>query len=368
MQNDELLYAIALTKIENVGAVTAKNLISYCGSPQAVLQEKKQHLLRIPQIGEAIAQAIQDPRIFSKAEKELRFVDQEHIQIIYYQDDLYPNRLKNYLDSPLLMYYKGTSDLNQEKIIAVVGTRKVTEYGKKLILQLIEGILELKLLVVSGLAYGVDSLVHKKCVDENIETLGILGHGLDRMYPEVNTHLSKQMQMHGGLLTEFGMGTKPDRENFPKRNRIVAGMSDAILVIETLREGGSMITASYANQYNKDVFAFPGKTTDSYSSGCNFLIKNHQAQLIESAEDLILNMRWDVASKKSKSIQQALFVELDESEQQIVTILQKNNTVPIDYFYQNTEFSPSQLASLLLNLEFKGLVQVMPGKKYSLLN
>ncbi|MGB5026241.1 MAG: DNA-processing protein DprA, partial [Saprospiraceae bacterium] len=183
MHNDELLYAVALTKIEKVGAVTAKNLISYCGSPQAVLKEKKQHLLRIPQIGEGIAQAIQDPTIFSKAEEELRFTEQEQIQVIYYQDTLYPTRLKNYQDSPLILYYKGTSDLNQEKIIAVVGTRKVTEYGRRLIQQLIEGIRDLNILVVSGLAYGVDSLAHKKCVEEHIETVGILGHGLDRMYP-----------------------------------------------------------------------------------------------------------------------------------------------------------------------------------------
>ena len=368
MHNDELLYAVALTKIEKVGAVTAKNLISYCGSPQAVLKEKKQHLLRIPQIGEGIAQAIQDPTIFSKAEEELRFTEQEQIQVIYYQDALYRSRLNNYQDSPLILYYKGTSNLNQEKIIAVVGTRKVTEYGKKLIQQLIDGIRDLNILVVSGLAYGVDSLAHKKCVEEHIETIGILGHGLDRMYPEVNTQLAKQMQRHGGVLTEFGMNTKPDRENFPKRNRIVAGMSDAVLVIETLREGGSMITASYANQYNKDVFAVPGKTSDVYSSGCNFLIKNHQAQLIESAEDLILNMRWDVAAKSPKGIQQSLFVELDASEKQLIEILQNNNAVSIDYFYQNTEFSPSQLASVLLNLEFKGLVQLEPGKKYSLVN
>ncbi len=368
MYNEELLYAIALTKIDKVGAVTAKNLVNFFGTAQAVFKARKKDLLRIPQIVESMIPSFLDPISLTLAEKELRYIEKEGIQLLFYTDPTYPARLKNYNDCPFFLFYKGTSNLNMDKIIAVVGTRKMTEYGKAMINQLIDALSGMGILVVSGLAYGVDSQVHKRCIETGIETIGILGHGLDRIYPAENRSLAKSMIGQGGLLTEFGINTKPDRENFPKRNRIVAGMSDAIIVVETLREGGSMITASYANQYNKDVFAFPGKAQDPYSSGCNFLIKNHQAQLIESAEDLILNMRWDVDSHSKKQIQQQLFVDLDEDETCIIQLLKENNSLHIDHFHQNLEFSPGQLASLLIGLEFKGVLQALPGKKYTLVN
>jgi DNA processing protein len=366
MHNDELLYNIALTKVENVGAITAKTLISYCGSAKSVFEERKSKLIRIPQVGSAIAHAIKDKSALEKAEKEIDYIQKHRIQVYFYLDENYPYRLKNYNDCPLLLYYNGNADLNQDKIIAVVGTRRITEYGKDLVTQLIKGISHQPILVVSGLAYGVDSLAHKLCVVENIPTIGVLGHGLDRIYPLENKKLACQMTEHGGLLTEFGINTNPDRENFPMRNRIVAGMCDAVVVVETKRDGGSMITAEIANNYNKDVYAFPGRTHDLYSNGCLHLIKNHKAQLIENAEDLILNMRWDVNTTGDKQIQQQLFIDLNEDEQALVDLLQKDNEVHVDVFYQNLELSPSKLASLLLNLEFNGIIKSLPGKRYSL--
>ncbi|MGB4969245.1 MAG: DNA-processing protein DprA [Saprospiraceae bacterium] len=368
MQNEDLLYTIALTKVENVGAVTAKTLISYCGNANAVFKEKISNLMRIPYIGGTIAKSIRDPGNLKKAEKEIEFVLKNKITVLTYLDENYPYRLKNYHDSPVLVYYQGNANLNQDKIISVVGTRRITEYGKNLVNSLIHEIKHLDILVLSGLAYGVDSAAHKACVEEHVYTVGVLGHGLDRIYPADNKKLSLQMLQYGGLLTEFGMDTKPDRENFPMRNRIVAGMSDAVIVVETLKEGGSMITAEYANNYHKDVFAFPGKTNDNFSSGCNYLIKNHKAQLIENAEDLILNMRWDIPGKPTKTIQQKLFLDLDADEQNIVNILQKDNLVHVDIFHQNLDLSPSKLASLLLNLEFNGVLKSLPGKRYSLIS
>lgn len=367
MQNDELLYNIALTKIEKVGAITAKTLISYCGSAKEIFNEKKSRLLKIPQVGSAIAHAIKDDHVFEKAEEEIKYIQKNNITVLFYLNDDYPSRLKNYHDSPILLYFKGNADLNHDKIISVVGTRRITEYGKDLVTQLIKDLANQHILVVSGLAYGVDSLAHKFCVSENIPTVGVLGHGLDRIYPMENKKLSLQMLDCGGLLTEFGIHTKPDRENFPMRNRIVAGMCDAVVVIETKRDGGSMITAEIANNYNKDVFAYPGRTHDALSSGCNYLIKNHKAQLIENAEDLILNMRWDVNDSGLKHIQQKLFIDLTQEEESIVKILQKDNEVHIDVFHQNLEFSPSKLASLLLQLEFNGVIKSLPGKRYSLI-
>ncbi len=366
MHNDELLYNIALTKVEKVGAVTAKTLLSYCGNAKEVFKEKKYKLLKIPLVGSMVVNALQKPEVFLKAEKELEFVLKNNIRVLFYSEPEYPDRLKNQADSPVLLYYKGNANLNHKRIISVVGTRRITEYGKSIVQQLIEGISSFDIMVVSGLAYGVDSLSHKLCVEQNIPTIGVLGHGLDRIYPAENKKLSLQMINCGGLLTEFGIHTKPDRENFPMRNRIVAGMSDAIIVIETKRNGGSMITAELANSYNKDVFTYPGRIYDTLSSGCNYLIKSHKAYLIENPEDLLNNMGWDVSSSEKKQVQQKLIFDLTEDEQKIISCLQKETEVQIDEFCEQLNLSPGILASLLLHLEFNGLIRSLPGKRYSL--
>jgi DNA processing protein len=366
MHDDELLYNIALTKVEHVGAITAKTLISYCGSAKDVFKEKKSKLLRIPLAGRMVVNAIHKDDPLQKAEKELQFILKNNIGVLFYTDTDYPDRLKVYSDSPVLLYYKGNVTLNYKRVISIVGTRRITEYGQNLVTQLIEGVGAYDVLVVSGLAYGVDSLTHKLCVERKIPTIGVLGHGLDRIYPAENKKLSLQMTECGGLLSEFGMNTKPDRENFPMRNRIVAGMADAVVVIETRQNGGSMITAELANSYNKDVFTFPGRTTDEFSAGCNYLIKTHKAHLIENAEDLMLNMRWDSNSTVVKPVQQKLLFDLTEDEKQIISILEKEHEIQIDELTDHLNFSPGLLASLLLHLEFTGLIRSLPGKRYSL--
>jgi DNA processing protein len=364
MRNDDLLYNIALTKVEKVGSIIAKNLISYCGDAKTVFQERKSHLVKIPQIGHAISDAIKDPAVFQKAEKEIQYIQKNNIRVMFYLHEDYPFRLKQYSDSPVLLYYLGNADLNHDKILAVVGTRRMTEYGRELVTQLIKGISDYNILVVSGLAYGVDSLAHKLCVQESISTVGVLAHGLDRIYPNENKKLSIQMQEQGGLLTEFGINTQPDRENFPMRNRIVAGICDAVIVVETKNDGGSMITAEIANNYNKDVFAYPGKVQDIFSAGCHSLIKNHKASLIENATDLITNMSWDT-KQSTKPVQQKLFIELTEEEKTIMNILITAEEIHVDRFYQQLEFSPGKLAGLLLNMEFNGIIKSLPGKRYA---
>ena len=339
ISENEILNLIALSKVKNVGSVTAKNLISYCGSAEAVLKSKKHQLIRIPGIGEKTADELLSSVTLSLAEKELNFSIKNEVKILSYLDKRFPYRLNRYPDAPIILFYKGNADLH------------------------------LDILVCSGLAYGVDSAAHRKCVVEEINTVGVLGHGLDILYPSENKTLANKMITKGGLLTEFGIETRPDRENFPMRNRIVAGICDALVVVETKEEGGSMITAEYAFEYNKDVFAFPGKVNDVFSKGSNKLIKSNKAQLIENGNDLLKAMSWDLNKGKEKSEREKLlFIELTEPEQEVVNILRESSPVHIDVFYNKMNLSPGMIASVLLELEFKGLLNEQPGKRYTLVN
>lgn len=359
------LYKIALTSIPKVGPVTARNLISYCGGIEAVFQARKKELVKIPGIGEGIAATILKKDYFAVAEKELVFLEDQDIQPLFFLDEAYPNRLKPLDNAPLLLYYKGTSNLNHPRIISIIGTRKPSVLGTATCEQLVEGLEEYGVLVVSGLAYGIDVTAHKKCMELGVETVGVLGHGLKKIYPAQHRQVALKMIEHGGLLTEFTSATAPDRENFPMRNRIVAGMCDAVIVVETGRKGGSMITASYANDYNKDVFAFPGRVTDNYTQGCNHLIKTHKAALIESAKDIEYIMRWEKLDER-KDIQLALFNDLSDIEETVVNVFREKKEIGIDQLIYETQINSSQLATILLNLEFKGLLKTMPGKRYVL--
>ena len=359
------LHKIAITLIPKVGPITAKNLISYCGSIEAVFEARKRELLKVPGIGEGIAAAILKKDYFEAAERELEFIEQQDIQPLFYLDDAYPNRLKSLENAPLLLYYKGSADLNHPRIVSVVGTRKPSTLGVANCEQLISELKNYGILVVSGLAYGIDVTAHKKCLEENIETVGVLGHGLKKIYPAQHRQVAYKMLDNGGLLTEFTSDTHPDREHFPMRNRIVAGMCDAVVVVETAQKGGSMITAFCANGYNKDVFAFPGRTNDAHLQGCNHLIKTHKAALIESAKDIGYIMRWEELDER-KEVQLNLFHDLTVEEQSIVGILKEKNELGIDQLVYETQINNSQLASLLLSLEFKGLLKTMPGKRYLL--
>lgn len=364
MVND-LLYQIALTDVPNIGPVQSKVLIEIFGSAEAIFKAKKSELETIEGIGAIKAKAIKNYENFAAAEDELAFIDRYKIQPLFITDPAYPKRLLHCYDSPTLLYYRGNADLNTSKIINIIGTRSNTEYGKYLTEKLIEELQHLQVLIVSGLAYGIDAIAHKAALANNSTTVGVLAHGLDIIYPENHTALAKQMVQNGGLLTEYRKDTKPDKHNFPMRNRIVAGMSDATIVVETPIKGGSMITAELANGYNRDVFAFPGKTTDTKSAGCNYLIKNNKAILLENAQQIIETLGW-AEKKVKKKVQKELFIQLTDDEQIIVNILKEKDTVHIDEMYQKSKLTSSSIAATLLNLEFQNVLQSLPGKMYKL--
>ncbi|MEP7320579.1 MAG: DNA-processing protein DprA [Saprospiraceae bacterium] len=359
------LEKLALSLLDGVGPVLTRQLIAYMGAVPDIFNAKKKDLLAIPGIGEKTVHSILNHKeAFARAEQELAFINKHHIQVLFFTDKDYPFRLKAYEDSPVLLYYKGTADLDHHRIVSIIGTRNPTESGKMICDKLIEDLLEYQVLVVSGLAYGVDITAHRKCVEIQLPTIGVMGNGLDKIYPTIHQATAKKMVECGGLLTQFMTKTQPDRENFPMRNKVVAGLADATVVIESGIEGGSMITAEYANIYHKDVFAFPGRITDASSMGCNLLIKRNKASLIESAADLAHFMNWDKTNLKE--VQRSLFIDLNETEQTVIHLLRQQEYLSIDRFYVELKLSPSTTAGILLELEFKGLIKALPGKKYML--
>ena len=366
--NSELLYQLALTEVPNIGCVHAKILAQEFGSAGKIFKLKQQVLEKIEGIGEVRAKAIKAFSNFSKAEEEIKFIEKYKIKALFLTDKNYPKRLLNCYDSPTLLFYKGDADLNSSKVVAVIGTRNHTEYGKQQTEKLVKELSSQNILVVSGMAFGIDAIAHKAAYKNNLATVGVLGHGLDQIYPPEHSGLAKEMLKHGGgLLTEFRSNTKPDKHNFPTRNRIVAGMSDATVVIETGEKGGSMITAELANGYNKDVFALPGKVTDNKSAGCNFLIRNNKAMLLTDAEELIEVMGWEEKSEKSKvRSQKELFIELSREEKIIVDILKEKDLVHVDELNFKSGLSSSSMAVAILNLELQGVVATLPGKLYKL--
>ncbi|MCG8328372.1 MAG: DNA-processing protein DprA [Chitinophagales bacterium] len=360
---EEKLYQIALTLIPQVGPITARNLISYCGGARAVFENRKKALLKIPGIGEQMCEYILNKQVLAVAEKELQYVQENGISVLSYLDADYPSRLKPFPDSPSLLYYKGKASLNAQRHIAIVGTRKPTPQGIRLCEDLVADLKPYGVTIISGLAYGIDVTAHKNCLVEGIPTIGVLGHGLKEIYPPQHKKVAMEMIEKGGLLTEYPSDMRPDREHFPMRNRIVAALCDALVVVETQRKGGSMITADLANTYNKDVFAYPGRIKDKTSEGCNLLIKSHKAALIESASDLSYIMRWDLLDAKRK-VQQQLFIELDEREKLIVALLEKEESASIDQLTSKANISGSVMAAILLELEFKGVIKPLPGNRY----
>ncbi len=365
--NNDLLYQIALPLVPNIGDVHAKALVNIYGDAQSIFKAKKKELEAIEGMGTVRAKSIKGFVDFTTCEEEIKFIEKYKITPLFLTDKNYPQRLLNCYDSPVILYYRGTADLNTSKIISIVGTRNNSEYGKSVCEKLIEQLSEQNILVVSGLAFGIDTVAHKAALKNNMQTIGVLAHGLDRIYPTQNKTLAKQMTEQGGLLTDFVSNTNPDKQNFPKRNRIVAGMCDALIVIESGKKGGSLITAELANGYNKDVFALPGKITDSRSEGCNYLIKQNKAALITSAEDLIETMNWAPKEKKQKKNQRELFIELEPDERIIVDILQQQESIQIDQLYFKSGLSSSAVATALLMLEMQNVILSLPGKVYKLI-
>ena len=365
-------YQIGITQIKGIGPNLTKILIAYIGSPEGVFTEKRQVLEKIPGIGNILSSKIVSQRVeaLELAEKELEFIRKNNISTFYFADQSYPFRLKECADSPVLLYGRGNLDLNNGKFIGIVGTRKATDTGKencrKLIVDIAKNLPNTT--IVSGLAYGVDICAHKSALDAELPTIGVLGHGLDRLYPSAHSATAKAMLEKGGLLTEFSSGTNPDKPNFVQRNRIIAGMCDALVVIESSEKGGSLITAEMANDYNRDVFTFPGRITDESSRGCNALIKYNKAALIESADDLLRFMSWEKTDKTTnQSRQTSLFIELNSEEQEIFALLRQHSDG-----IQTNELAIllakpfSKISSLLLEMEFKNLVKCLPGNVYKI--
>lgn len=363
----ELLYQLALTLVPNIGDVHAKILVQHFGAASSIFQAKQSTLEKVEGIGSVRAKSIKAFNDFQLAEQELRFIEKYQIQTLFVEDDNYPRRLLNCYDSPTLLFYKGTADLNASRIVGVVGTRSNTDYGKQFTEKLVKDLAASNILLVSGLAYGIDAIAHKAAIKNGIPTVGVVGHGLDKIYPADHTALAKDMVKHGGgILTEFFSGTKPDKHNFPLRNRVVAGLCDATVVVETALKGGSMITAKMADAYNRDVFAVPGRTTDKVSTGTNHLIKYNKAVLLTDADELLEVLGWKEKKVKKKQ-QREIFVELSSEESAIVRMLQEKDAIHIDEININSGLPGSSVAAAILNLELQGLVQSMPGKLYKLI-
>lgn len=365
MHND-LLYQIALTLVPHIGDVHAKSLVQIYGDAQSIFRAGKKELGKIDGIGPVRAKSIKEFTAFDLAESEIRFIEKFKISPLFLTDDKYPKRLLNCYDNPPLLYFRGNADLNNSRIISIVGTRNHSDYGKTICENFISELQKEDVLIVSGLAFGIDTLAHRAALKNNLSTTGVLAHGLDRIYPQQNKTLARQMIEQGGLLTEFISETNPDKQNFPRRNRIVAGICDALIVIESGKKGGSLITAELANGYNKDVFAFPGRSNDSKSEGCNYLIKNNKAALIDSASDFLEMMRWLPASKPAVKKQRELFIELSPDEKIVTEILKQQDGIQIDELYLKSGISSSAVAAALLMLEMQGVVVSLPGKMYKL--
>ncbi len=368
MQSAELHYQIGLTLLEGVGDVLSKNLVAYCGSAEQVFKTGKTQLEKIPGIGSIGANAIYKSarQALIRAEQEMHFIENNAVKPLFFTDKDYPQRLRNCYDSPAMLYYNGLADLNVAKIVSVVGTRTPSAYGKQMTEKLIEELKDSGCLIVSGMAYGIDITAHKASLDQGLNTIGVLAHGLDRIYPAAHTQYAERMINEGGLLTEHVSETNPDRENFPKRNRIVAGMCDALVVVESKRGGGSLITATIANAYNKDVFAFPGRAGELLSEGCNGLIKTNKANLIESSADLLYIMNWREEAKKKPVAQVPLMLNLSSDEQLIVDAFGKKDQLHVDEICYATSLPISKASSYLLQLEFSNVVKSLPGKMYQL--
>lgn len=360
------LALLALHFIPGVGDYLLRQLVSYCGSAEKVFTTPKGKLLKVPGIGERTADAIRKGKTFEQAEKEIRKAEKESVRLIFFIDKEYPSRLKQVNDAPSLIYFKGEVDFENPKTVGIVGTRQATAYGRERVDELIRDLLPHQALIVSGLAYGIDIHAHKMAVKHNLPTIGVMGSGIDVVYPSSHKEIAKQMMSNGGILTEHSFGAPPDAHNFPARNRIVAALSDAVIIVEAAEKGGALITAEIANSYNKDVFAFPGNIGQSHSAGCNNLIKANKAHLMTEVRDLEYIMNWQPNTLPPKKVQLVLD-EFDPLEQEVIrTLVANNKQMMIDDLSWRTNIPVSQLASILLGLEFKGVVASLPGKQYKL--
>lgn len=359
------LHQIALSKIKGVGPKTARSLLTHCGSVDAIFHASKEELLRIPNIGHVTVESILSKSYMSLAEEELKFVEKHNIEVLSVTDDSYPKRLRQCADAPLVLYFKGNTNLNPQYAVSIVGTRNATSYGKGICDDLVTELAELGVQVISGLAYGIDVQAHRMALKHNLSTIGVLGHGLDTIYPAPHREVASKMLENGGLLTEFPSQTKPDRMNFPARNRIIAGLSDVTIVIEAAKKGGALITAEIANSYNRDVCAFPGAIDQEYSEGCNYLIKTHRAHLIRNAADLLYLLGWERSKPETHGKQLRLLPpDLNTDETSLYSFILEKETAHIDDIARHLGWPLSKLAMILLDLEINEHIISLPGKIY----
>ncbi|OSY89043.1 DNA processing protein DprA [Tenacibaculum holothuriorum] len=363
MTSEKLLAILRLQTTKNVGDIMAKRLISATGNVEQIFKEKPQNLAKINGIGSTVIQHLFDTENFKRAEEELNYIQKSKVKFSYFLDNDYPENLKHCIDAPILLFYDGNINLNTNKILSIVGTRNITSYGRDFCNQLIEDLTPYNSIIVSGFAYGVDICAHKAAIKQNLQTIAVFAHGLDSVYPKTHKKHIHEVKNNGGIITEFWHNETPQRENFLKRNRIVAGISRGTIIIESAKKGGSLVTADIANSYNRDVFALAGRTTDIYSEGCNNLIKNNQAHLLSSAEDVVKMFNWDL-SKASTPKQKELFVTLTETEQKLYDYLLQNGKQHLDLIALECQIPVYQLSSILVQMELKDVVKPLPGKLF----
>ena len=360
---------LTLSYIKGVGSITAKKLIEELGSAENVLQASERQLCAINDIGTITAQAIisQKYEATELAVRELNFLQNNEITVLSYMDEKYPAKLKECTDAPLLLFGKGNFEFKNLRILSIVGTRNISKYGKDFIQELVGDLKKYNPLIISGLAYGCDIYAHEAALENDLQTIGVMAHGLNQIYPKDHKRIAMKMMENGGLITEFSSFHSPIRENFLKRNRIVAGIAQATLIVESAAKGGAMTTAQCAFDYNRDVLAVPGRIQDKYSQGCNNLIRENIASLITSAEDLIQLLGWEKKKKTSKPIQKQLFVQLEPTQQLIYDYLAKNGKQSIDILANQLQIPMPRLSVELLNMELKGVVQPLEGKLYEVI-
>jgi DNA processing protein len=368
MNTDQLRYKIGIGLIPKIGPVLTKRLIAYCGSAEGIFMEKRSKLSKIPGIGERLVDHILSHRNLDMVDEEIEWLTRNGINAQFYLDDDYPERLRQCEDAPVILYIKGKTQFNRQKVVSIVGTRNPTDYGRNFTRELVDAMASSypDMLIVSGLAYGIDICAHRAALRNSLDTAAVLGHGLSHLYPSAHRETASQITGQGALVTEFMHLEKPESVNFVRRNRIIAGLADATIVVESGERGGALITADIANSYNRDVFTLPGRVTDKYSTGCNRLIKTNRAALLENLADLEYLMGWQKTEGQPDAIQRMLFVELDEEESMLAGLLRNHASLTIDQLSMMGNLPVSRTSSVLLNLEFKGLIKCLPGKVFKL--
>jgi len=376
LTESEKLCTLALVNTPGIGSVTIRQLISYCGSAEKVFESDYKRLIKIPGIGDKVARIILKKDGISQAETEWSNCIKSGTRLSFFSDNTYPNRLKSLYDAPVVLYSRGNFDYNNQRTIGIVGTRQISEYGKSITETIIKDLVPFNALVVSGLAYGVDITAHRACLRYELPTIGVMASGLNVIYPATHQKTAREMEERGGIVTENALNTKPDFMRFPARNRIIAGLSDITVVIESAKKGGSLITVEFAQNYHREVFAVPGNLTNPQSEGCNQLIRDNKAAIFTSVEAMAESIGWNLQNKESdlnvnplkmSESGMASFEGFTQDEGQVLSLLKQKGTMQLDELSWQSGMHLNKLANLLLNLEFQGIVRSLPGKKYGLI-